>query len=219
MPKPERLSKRPFDLAILILAHVILFPLWLLLWTLIPAMIWLDDRGPVFFRQTRLGKGGNKFTVLKFRTMVPDAERLGLPWTTEGDSRLTRVGKVLRRTALDELPQIVNLWRGDISFVGPRTLPIPMHEGYVAEEPAFGQRLQVRPGLTGLAQLSLPRHCSARMRLRYDLLYVRNSNLCLDLKLIVVSVWLTLTGRWGTGMRAPQRRIPTEPPDKESKLA
>ena len=118
------------------------------------------------------------------------------------------LGRFLRRTALDEIPQMINLWRGDISFVGPRGLPLKMHEGYVRKEPRFTQRLVVKPGLTGLAQLNLPRHCDARKRLRYDLLYIEKAGLWLDLKTIVISFWLTHTGGWGTGPRVPDRTLP-----------
>jgi lipopolysaccharide/colanic/teichoic acid biosynthesis glycosyltransferase len=129
------------------------------------------------------------------------------PWpesTSQNDPRVTVFGRILRRVALDELPQVINLWKGDISLVGPRALPVQMHEGYVKEEPQFVKRLEVRPGLTGLAQICLPRHCKARKRLRHDLLYIYKATLCLDLKLILISVWLTLTGNWGTGPRERQ---------------
>jgi lipopolysaccharide/colanic/teichoic acid biosynthesis glycosyltransferase len=134
-------------------------------------------------------------------------KRDGESWsgqTAKDDPRITRVGRFLRSTALDELPQMINLWKGDISFVGPRALPVYMHEDYVKEEPRFVLRLQVKPGLTGLAQTHLARHCSARKRLRYDLLYIRKASPGLDLQLIIISVWLTLTGRWGKGPRQSQ---------------
>ena len=115
-----RRYKRPFDLTILVVTHITLLPLWILLWTLIPLLVWLGDRGPVFFRQQRAGKDGKPFTILKFRTMVPDSASKGPAWTTQGDPRVTAVGKILRRTALDELPGLVSIWKGDMSFVGPR---------------------------------------------------------------------------------------------------
>ena len=195
--------KRPLDLAILIAAHVALLPIWALLWAVVPLLVWLEDRGPVFFVQERVGKDGGTFGLIKFRSMRVRKE--GEDWagdTKANDSRLTRVGRVLRRTALDELPQVINLWKGDLSFVGPRALPVGMHEGYVADEPDFVLRLAVRPGLTGLAQLQLARHASARERLDYDSRYIRSASLLLDIKLILLSVLYTLTGRWGTGRRA-----------------
>jgi len=148
--------KRILDISILILAHAlpVLFPIWALLWILIPLGIWLEDRGPVFYRQQRVGKNGRLFTVRKFRTMVPDAERhTGVVWSTDNDPRVTRVGRILRWTALDELPQILNIWNGQMSLVGPRAERPELHEQFVREIPGFERRLEVRPGLTGLAQV------------------------------------------------------------------
>ena len=198
---PEPRFKRPLDLVILVGAHVVLFPLFAFIWIVIPIAIWLDDHGPVFFRQARMGKDGRVFTALKFRTMTVDAGQAGRIWTSVADPRVTAVGGVLRRTALDELPQLVNIWRGDMSFVGPRALFIEEHESYVAEEPDFILRLAVRPGLTGPAAINLPRHCPAAVRLQGDLYYIQNASLWLDVKLILQSVGLTLAGRWGSGPR------------------
>jgi lipopolysaccharide/colanic/teichoic acid biosynthesis glycosyltransferase len=197
-----RRYKRPLDLNILVLAHLFLLPMWILLWVSISICIWLEDHGPIFYIQQRVGRGGSTFGLIKFRSMR--VKRDGESWsgqTAEDDPRITRVGRFLRSTALDELPQVINLWKGDISFVGPRALPGHMHEDYLKEEPRFVLRLQVRPGLSGLAQIYLARHCSARKRLRYDLLYIRIASPWLDLKLIITSLWLTLTGRWGKGPR------------------
>ena len=197
--------QRAFDLVVLAGAHLFLplLPVWTLLWVLIPLAIWLDDRGPVLYRQRRYGRNGSQFTFLKFRTMAADTEGAGLV-TEDHDPRVTRVGKFLRRTALDELPQIINILRGDMSFVGPRALPILMHEEATREEPAFPERLRVVPGLTGVAQLYLPRHCPPRRRLRYDLVYIKKASLWLDVRLMLRAAWNTLTGSWGTGRRAPE---------------
>ncbi len=190
------------DLSILLLAHLLLSPLWTLLWVLIPLAIWLEDRGPIFYIQQRVGRGGRIFGMFKFRSMrVQEGSEEWSGFTMRNDPRVTRIGGFLRRTALDELPQVINLWKGDISLVGPRALPTDMHEGYVNEDSDFPLRLQIRPGLTGLSQIKSPRHCSARERLNYDLLYIQKSNLYLDVKLIIISVWLTLTGKWGSGSR------------------
>ena len=204
------LYKRPYDLAVLAVAHLVLLPVWLLLWTLIPLAIWLEDRGPVFFRQQRYGKNGREFTFLKFRTMVVDAEAAGLV-TQDQDPRITRVGRFLRRTALDELPQLFNILRGDMSFVGPRALPTDMHDEALKEEPRFSERLQVTSGLTGVAQLYLPRHCPPKRRLRYDLLYIRRASLWLDLRLMFRAASNTLTGRWGTGPRRTEAQVSNGP--------
>ena len=201
--------KRPYDLAVLVAAHLVLLPLWVLLWTLIPLAIWLEDRGPIFFRQKRYGKNGSEFTFLKFRSMSPEAEAKGLV-TADRDPRVTRVGRFLRRTALDELPQVINILRGDMSFVGPRALPIEMHDEALRIEPRFSERLRVIPGLTGVAQLYLPRHCHHTRRLRYDLQYVKKASLWLDIRLMLRAAWNTLTGSWGTGHRRPEAVLDTE---------
>lgn len=194
--------KRSFDLTVLVLAHILLLPLWLLLWTAVPLAIWLEDRGPIFFTQLRVGKGGRVFRMYKFRSMVREAEALTGPvWSCENDPRVTRVGRFLRAHALDELPQLLNVWKGDLSLVGPR----PERPEFVAEftrqVPGFARRHQVRPGLTGLAQVygcytSRPRH-----KLRYDLLYIRRMCLWLDIKLLVVSVLVTFKGHWQASER------------------
>ncbi len=184
-----------FDLAVMVLAHVLLLPIWLILWTVIPLLIWAGDRGSVFYRQKRVGKNGVIFTVLKFRTMVMDAENQGPAWTTEADTRVTPLGRLLRRTALDELPETLSIWKGDMSLVGPRALDVEEHRILEREVPGFAQRLQVRPGLTGLAQVQ-DRTDTAGVKLRYDLEYLDRMSPWLDSRLIVQSVWNTLTARW-----------------------
>ncbi len=182
----------------LVVAHTAAAPLFLLLWLAIPAAIWLEDRGPVFYRSQRSGRDGRDFTVLKFRTMVPNADRVGPAWTLENDPRRTRVGRILRPTALDELPQVLSIWKGEMSFVGPRPLPVKEQQWFEGQIPGFGQRLKgVRPGLTCLSQVY--NHADeARAKLRYDLEYVQRMSLGLDIKLILRSAFNTLAGRWDT---------------------
>jgi lipopolysaccharide/colanic/teichoic acid biosynthesis glycosyltransferase len=187
--------KRCFDLIILGLSHVLVLPMWVLLWTFIPLLIWLGDRGPVFYKQKRVGRGGRVFTVLKFRTMILDAERQGPAWTTAGDLRVTRVGRLLRRTALDELPEILNIWKGEMSLVGPRALDVEEEESLERQIPGFESRLQVLPGLTGLAQL-YDRNDDAFAKFRYDQEYLRRMGPWLDLKLLLLSLPNTLAARW-----------------------
>ena len=184
-----------FDPALLASVHLIFLPLFLLLWTIIPFIIWLGDRGPVFYRQQRVGKDGRVFIIRKFRTMVPDAEHLGPAWTIEADPRVTNVGKFLRRTALDELPELVSIWKGDMSLVGPRALHVKEQEGLERQIPGFASRLQTLPGLTGLAQVYAPTD-DADDKLHYDMAYLRSMSPWLDVKLIAISVWNTLRGRW-----------------------
>lgn len=189
--------KRPMDLAILIGAHLFppLVPVWLLAWTVIPLAIWLEDRGPVFYRQRRMGQGGKPFIVLKFRTMVPDADKLGAAWTQEHDPRVTKVGRFLRKTALDELPQILSIWKGDMTFVGPRALAAAEQAQLETDVPGFAERLRVKPGLTGLAQLE-NRSDAAEKKLEFDRTYIAQMSFWLDAKLIVRSVLYTLLGMW-----------------------
>lgn len=159
-PTKEHRYKRPMDLGLLLLAHLLLAPLWAFLWVLISIGVWIEDRGPIFYTQQRVGQGGRIFEMFKFRSMrVKQDREEWLGFTSTSDPRITKMGRLLRRTALDELPQVINLLKGDISLVGPRALPPDMHEGYVNEDPDFPLRLQIRPGLTGLSQIKSPRHC------------------------------------------------------------
>ena len=187
--------KRIFDLSILGFAHVLLLPLWLVLWTFIPIMIWLGDRGPVFYRQQRMGRYGKPFSVLKFRTMIVDAENHGPSYTMVDDPRVTRVGKILRRTALDELPEVISIWQGNMSFVGPRALDVEEHKALEELMPGFEQRLQVPPGLTGLAQI-YDKTDDPFEKYRYDLEYLQKLNPIIDAKLMLLSVWNTVVAGW-----------------------
>ena len=193
-------SKRTFDIAILILAHIMLSPIWLILWIVIPILIWAEDKGPIFFRQKRVGFKGSEFKVIKFRSMYINSEGQGLI-TSDTDQRITKVGKILRRTALDELPQIINIFKGDMSFVGPRALPPEMHEESCGIVKEFSKRLLITPGLTGIAQIYLSRHCHPRQRLAYDLIYLKRNNMWIDVKLMMLAAVNTLAGKWGTGHR------------------
>ena len=177
--------------------HVLLLPAFLLLWTLVPLAIWLEDRGPVFYIQRRVGKNGRMLRLFKFRSMVPGAElQTGPVWAAENDPRVTRVGRFLRATALDELPQIINLWKGDLSLVGPRPERPELHEEFVKEAPGFHRRLEVRPGLTGLAQVRGRYATRPKDKLRYDTLYMKRMSPLLDVKLLFLSVIITLKAGW-----------------------
>ncbi len=187
--------KRPMDLAILVLAHLLLLPVWVCLWTVIPLLIWLEDRGPVFYSQTRVGQHGKVFMLRKFRSMVPDAAQRGPAWTTPSDPRITRIGKLLRKTALDELPELLSIWEGHMSFVGPRALSVEEQRQLEEQIPDFHRRMSVKPGLTGLAQVYDVAD-EAVEKLKYDLEYIKRANLWLDSKLMVLSVRNTLLARW-----------------------
>ena len=189
--------KRPFDLLVLTAVHVALAPLWAILWTIIPLAIWLHDRGPVFYTQERLGRNGRTFEVYKFRSMVPDAERhTGAVWAADDDPRITPIGAFLRSRALDELPQVINMWKGDVSLVGPRAERPELSEEFETQYPGFRQRLMVRPGMTGLAQIYGRYSTHPRNKLRYDMLYINRMSPWLDVRLLVSSVILTLRARW-----------------------
>jgi lipopolysaccharide/colanic/teichoic acid biosynthesis glycosyltransferase len=192
----EKFYKRPFDLTVIVLAHLLLLPLWMLLWGLIPLLIWLEDRGPIFYPQKRVGKTGRVFSILKFRTLVPNADRSVRAWTVPDQRYVTRVGRILRSTALDELPQVLNILTGDMSFVGPRAMPLDEFQEFRDKVPGLEQRLAVRPGLTGMAQVYGEGVRDAREKLRYDLDYVRRMGLVLDIKLMLLSVRNTVLARW-----------------------
>lgn len=189
--------KRPFDLAVLFIAHIGLAPVWLFLWLAIPLAIKLDDRGPVFYSQERIGKGGRTFTVRKFRSMVTNAEaNTGAVWASREDPRITRVGRILRHTALDELPQVLNIWAGDMSFVGPRPERPELHRKFAEETAGFDLRLNARPGMAGMAQVYGHYDLSPQEKLDYDLRYIRSMNLFTDMKLMTLAVFNTVLARW-----------------------
>ena len=162
---------------------------------MIPLSIWLADRGPVFYRQDRVGKDGRVFTILKFRTMIRDADKSGPAWTTEGDPRITSVGRILRRTALDELPGVLSIWKRDMSLVGPRALAVAEQSKLEKDIPGFDRRLCMLPGLTGMAQVYDPTD-DADDKLSYDLEYLHRMGPVLDLKLVILSALNTAGARW-----------------------
>lgn len=174
------------------------------LWAAIAAAIKLEDRGPVFYAQERVGESGRIFMVFKFRSMVPNAETgVGAVQATKEDPRITRVGKLMRATAMDELPQLWNIFRGDMSFVGPRALrpgeiEVAGNGREVALEdvPGYADRCRVKPGLTGVAQIYAARDIPRRSKFRYDRIYLRKQSFGLDVRLILLSFWITFRGTW-----------------------
>jgi lipopolysaccharide/colanic/teichoic acid biosynthesis glycosyltransferase len=188
--------KRAFDLTILVTSLVVLAPIWLLVCAVILLAIWLDDRGPLFYAQRRVGRGGREFTAFKFRTMLADAEKLTGPvWAAGHDPRTTRVGKVLRPLHLDEMPQLLNILMGDMSLVGPRPERPELVRRFLQEAPGFSSRLKVLPGLTGLAQVRGRYDLPPSDKLRYDNLYIRRLGPILDLKLLAITLFVVLIGR------------------------
>ena len=202
--------KRPFDLALVALALVPLLPLWLVLVVAIALAIRLESRGSVLYSQPRLGRGGQVFRILKFRTMVEDAEkRTGPVWAAWRDARTTAVGRVLRRLHLDELPQVVNVVRGEMSLVGPRPERPELAERIERKVPGFSKRLQVRPGIAGLAQAQALYGMSPRRKLHYDMCYIARMSPWLDLKLGTACVCKALRQAWrGDAAQALASTVP-----------
>ena len=191
--------KRAFDVALAGAGLLISLPLWLVF----GAAIKLEDGGPVFYSQPRVGFRGRIFEALKFRSMRANAESgVGAVQAIENDPRMTRVGRFMRRTAMDELPQLWNIFRGDMSFVGPRALrPGEVDTSgtnliQIDQIPGYAARTAVRPGLTGIAQIYAPRDVPRRQKFRYDRIYVRRQSMWLDLRLILLSFWISFLGTW-----------------------
>jgi exopolysaccharide biosynthesis polyprenyl glycosylphosphotransferase len=161
-------------------------------------LIKLDSRGPIFYKQERVGKNGRTFTLTKFRSMNVDAEQDGPVWASKHDARTTRVGRVIRKVRIDEIPQFWNILKGEMSFVGPRP-ERPHFVAQLAEEiPFYEQRHLIAPGLTGWAQIKYPYGASmedARQKLQYDLFYIKNKGLVLDAVIIFETIKIILFGR------------------------
>ncbi len=176
--------KRVFDIAVSLMILVPFSPV------LLAAMlaVWMGDRGAVFYRQERVTRGGRHFRILKLRTMRMDAEAGGAVWAAAGDSRVTAVGRFLRRTRIDELPQLFNVLAGDMSLVGPRPERPEFIEKLSEQLPLYKERHAVKAGLTGWAQVNYPYGASlddARSKLSYDLYYVKNFNILFDLRIVL----------------------------------
>lgn len=181
----QRVAKRGMDIVLSSIALLISSPVFLA----VALAIKLEDGGPVFFKQKRLTRNGREFEILKFRSMIVDAEKYaGAVLATENDPRITRTGKVIRATRLDELPQILNILKGDMSIVGPRPERKVIADEYCETIPEFAYRLKVRGGLTGYAQIYGKYNTSAYDKLRLDLMYIENYSFLLDIKLIILTL-------------------------------
>jgi exopolysaccharide biosynthesis polyprenyl glycosylphosphotransferase len=185
----QRFFKRSFDLGLSTFCLLVLFPVLLI----ISILVMIFSQGPVFYLQERVGRGGRRFRLIKFRTMIPDAERhSGEVYSSGDDPRVTRVGAVLRRFRLDEWPQLINVLKGDMSFVGPR----PERPGFVRQFAStvtgYHERLKVQPGITGLAQVRGFYDTTAEKKLRYDLAYIYNHSFSLDLLILLETIKVVL---------------------------
>ncbi len=187
----------PFKRGVDILLTVATAPLWIPLGALIWLAVKLDSRGPAIYRQERVGRDGEHFTLMKFRTMVLDAERDGPRFASRGDARMTRVGRWLRRFRVDELPQLWNVLRGDLSLVGPRPERPIFTEQFEQSIPFYGYRHLIRPGVTGWAQVNYgyaDGEADTVDKLTYDLYYVKHMSPWLDLHILGKSIWTVLSG-------------------------
>jgi exopolysaccharide biosynthesis polyprenyl glycosylphosphotransferase len=180
----ERVGKRLLDIvcgAIIAVIFIIVFPF-------VAIAIKLDSPGSIFYKQERVGLNGKKFTIYKLRSMVQNAEREGrAQWAVKGDARITKVGNFIRKTRLDELPQAINILRGEMSIVGPRPERPQFIEKLERQIPNYGTRLTVKPGLTGWAQVKYGYGSSvedARIKLKHDLYYIQHQSLLLDCQIL-----------------------------------
>lgn len=182
-------TKRILDFLFALIAIIILS--WLIL--IIALLVKITSKGPVFFKQERVGKNNRQFMMYKFRTMIENAEADGPQWAKRDDNRCTKLGKILRKTRLDELPQFINIIKGDMSFVGPRPERSCFYEEFETYIHGFSNRLAVTPGLTGLAQVNGGYDLKPEEKIIYDMEYIKTQSLWLDFKLILRTISVVFT--------------------------
>jgi sugar transferase (PEP-CTERM system associated) len=191
----RRFIKKLFDMSVSVIIFILTLPIMLVT----TILIYLEDRGPIFYQQERVGKNGRTYMVLKFRSMGINAEKPGTPqWASANDPRTTRIGKIIRKLRIDELPQIINVLRGEMSFVGPRPERPFFVDQLCKEIPFFNMRHSVKPGITGMAQVRYAYGASvedSKQKLQYDLYYVKNNSLFLDILILLETVQVVLLGK------------------------
>lgn len=195
LPEWEASIKRFMDITISVLVLVLGFPFWLML----ALIIKFDSKGPLIFKQERIGQYGAPFIINKFRTMIANAEKNSGPvWAGSRDPRITRVGRIMRKTRLDEIPQFINVLKGEMSLVGPRPERAFFIEQLKEEIPVYVRRMKMKPGITGWAQVKHHYDQSiddVRKKVIFDLYYFENMSLRLDIKILILSIWVVFTGK------------------------
>ncbi len=197
-------GKRIFDILLSAGGMLISIPIWLVM----TFLLWLEDPGPILFVKNSVGKGGANFHQYKFRTMVLGAEsNTGPVLASHADERVLAIGSLLRKTALDELPQVINILKGEMSFVGPRPQRTVLVHEYLETMPEYAVRHRVAPGLSGLAQVAGDYYLTPRQKLRFDRIYIQHTSLGFDIKLLVLAFLITFWYRWKSGWNG---RLPRE---------
>lgn len=183
-------ASRVMDIVLTVLALIVAVPLVITFAILVK----LETPGPAFYRQVRVGQDGRLFTLYKLRSMVNDAEKNGAQWAIKDDPRVTRVGIIIRRSRIDELPQLISILKGDMSIVGPRPERPSFTVEFERQIPGFSRRLQAKPGLTGWAQINGGYEMTPRQKWEADMYYINNRSLLMDLTIIARTIRTVLTG-------------------------
>lgn len=198
----QRFAKRLFDIIISFIVTVVTSPIMLL----VALAIKIEDGGPVFYKQMRLTRDEREFGILKFRSMIPDAEKkTGVVLASEHDDRITKVGRFIRATRLDELPQVLNILKGDMSVVGPRPERRVFVDEFCKDMPEFAYRMKVKGGLTGYAQIYGKYNTSPYDKLRLDMIYIENYSLLLDIKLLILTIRIMFSKESTEGIDVAQK--------------
>lgn len=184
------LYQRFFDILLSFIGLLIGVPIILIFGMLIK----IEDRGPILYKQERLGKHGREFYVYKLRSMRTDAEKFGAQWAEKDDPRITKVGKFIRKTRIDEIPQLINILKGDMGIIGPRPERSVFTKEFEETFPNFVYRLAIKPGLTGWAQVNGGYEIGPGEKLEYDLYYIKNRSIMLDIKIVLMTAKVIFTG-------------------------